>query len=101
MDDFGSLLKLVLLAGTALVLFMSLGSVREEEIPHVGEYYYLLLPATLGGMVMAASADLITLFVGLELLSITSYILVGMRKKNLQSNEGAFKYIIQGGFPPR
>ncbi|WNQ11567.1 NADH-quinone oxidoreductase subunit N [Paenibacillus aurantius] len=96
-DDFGSLLKLVLLTGTALVLFMSLGSVREEEIPHVGEYYYLLLPATLGGMVMAASADLITLFVGLELLSITSYILVGMRKKNLQSNEGAFKYIIQGG----
>lgn len=96
-DDFANLLKLVFLGGTALVIFMSLGSVREEEIPHVGEYYYLLLPATLGTMIMASSGDLITLFVGLELLSITSYILVGMRKANWRSNEGAFKYMVNGG----
>src|SRR5690606_18291504 len=61
-----------------------------------GEFYYLTLAALLGAMVMASSADLITLFVGLELLSISSYILVGTRKHNLQSNESAFKYLTNG-----
>ncbi|MCZ8523345.1 MULTISPECIES: NADH-quinone oxidoreductase subunit N [Paenibacillus] len=96
-DDFANILKLVLLTGAGLITFMSIGSVKEEQIPHLGEFYYLLLPATLGGMIMASSGELITLFVGLELLSITSYILVAMRKRNLQSNEGAFKYIVLGG----
>lgn len=96
-DDFGNLLKLLFLGGTGLIVFMSVGAVKEEEVPHVGELYYLLLPAVLGAMVMVSSGDLITLFVGLELLSISSYILVGMRKKNAQSNEGAFKYVVLGG----
>lgn len=96
-DDFANLMKLVLLTGTGLIVFMSLGSVKEEEIQHEGEFYYLFLPAVLGGMIMASSADLITLFVGLETLSITSYIMAGIRKKNQLSNEGAFKYLIQGG----
>ncbi|MDO3678854.1 NADH-quinone oxidoreductase subunit N [Paenibacillus ehimensis] len=96
-DDFAAILKLVLLAGAGLITLMSIGSVREDEIPHIGEFYYLLLPATLGGMIMASSGDLITIFVGLELLSITSYILVAMRKKDKRSNEGAFKYLVLGG----
>ncbi|UJF33266.1 NADH-quinone oxidoreductase subunit N [Paenibacillus hexagrammi] len=96
-DDFSNLFKLLFLAGTGVIVLMSLGSVKEEEIPHVGEYYYFLLPAVLGAMVMSSSGDLITLFVGLELLSITSYLLVAMKKKNHQSNEGAFKYIVMGG----
>jgi NADH-quinone oxidoreductase subunit N len=96
-DDFGNIMKLILLTGVGFVTFMSIGSVKEEEIPHVGEYYYMLLPATIGGMIMASSGDLITLFVGLELLSITSYILVAMRKKDTRSNEAAFKYIVLGG----
>lgn len=96
-DDFANIIKLVLLTGAGLITFMSIGSIREEETPHVGEYYYLLLPATLGGMIMASSGDLITLFVGLELLGITSYILVAMRKKRIQSSEGAFKYVVLGG----
>ncbi|NTZ20859.1 NADH-quinone oxidoreductase subunit N [Paenibacillus sp. JMULE4] len=95
-DDFANIIKLVLLTGAGLITFMSIGSVKEENIPHIGEFYYLLLPATLGGMIMASSGDLITLFVGLELLSITSYILVAMNKKNVQSNEGAFKYLVLG-----
>ncbi|WP_026326667.1 NADH-quinone oxidoreductase subunit N [Paenibacillus ginsengihumi] len=96
-DDFANILKLVLLTGAGLITFMSIGTIREEETPHVGEYYYLLLPATLGGMIMASSGDLITLFVGLELLGITSYILAAMRKKRIQSSEGAFKYVVLGG----
>lgn len=96
-DDFANLMKLVLLAGTGLIVFMSLGSVKKDEIQHEGEFYYLFLPAVLGGMIMASSADLITLFVGLETLSITSYIMVGIRKKNWLSNEGGFKYLVLGG----
>ncbi|MEX1028565.1 MAG: NADH-quinone oxidoreductase subunit N [Paenibacillaceae bacterium] len=95
-DDFGNLFKLLFLGGTGLIIFMSLGSLNSDEIPHKGELYYLLLPAVLGAMIMTSSGDLITLYVGLELLSITTYILVGMRKKNQQSNEAAFKYIVLG-----
>lgn len=80
-DDFANIIKLILLTGAGFVTFMSIGLIKEREIPHIGEFFYLLLPATLGGMIMASSGDLITLFVGLELLSITSYILVAMRKK--------------------
>lgn len=96
-DDFANLMKLVFLGSTALIVFMSLGSVREDDIQHEGELYYLFLPAALGGMIMASSADLITLFVGLETLSITSYILAGIKKKDRLSNEGAFKYVVLGG----
>ncbi|MFC5451422.1 NADH-quinone oxidoreductase subunit N [Paenibacillus aestuarii] len=96
-DDFSNLMKLFILTGTGFVVFMSLGFVKEDDIPHIGEYYYFLLPAALGGMIMSSSGDLITLYVGLELLSITSYLLVAMKKKSQQSNEGAFKYLVMGG----
>jgi len=95
-DDFSALLKLVFLTGTAFVVYMSFGYVRKDDILHVGEYYYFMLPAVLGAMIMASSADLITLYVGLELLSITSYIMVALRKKSQQSNEAAFKYLVMG-----
>lgn len=95
-DDFALLLKIVFLTGTALILLMSIGNIRDKEIPHRGEYYYLLLPAALGAMIMASSGDLITLYVGLELLSITSYILVGLKKNDRKSSEGAFKYAVLG-----
>ncbi|SHE11335.1 NADH-quinone oxidoreductase subunit N [Chlamydia abortus] len=96
-DHFGDLVKLVLLGSTALIVLMSIGGIKQKEIPHVGEYYYFYLPAVLGGMIMVSSGDLITLFVGLELLSITSYIMVAMKKKDSRSNEGAFKYVVLGG----
>ncbi|TXK75090.1 NADH-quinone oxidoreductase subunit N [Paenibacillus sp. N3.4] len=96
-DDFSNLLKLFILTGTGFVILMSLGFVKEKDIPHVGEYYYFYLPAALGAMIMSSSGDLITLYVGLELLSITSYLLVAMKKRDHQSNEGAFKYLVMGG----
>ncbi|GIP35564.1 NADH-quinone oxidoreductase subunit N [Paenibacillus sp. J2TS4] len=96
-DNFGNLIKLLLLGSTGLIVLMSVGWVKSKDIPHVGEYYYFYLPAVLGGMIMASSGDLITLFVGLELLSITSYIMVAMKKKDGKSNEGAFKYTVLGG----
>jgi NADH-quinone oxidoreductase subunit N len=96
-DDFGNAFKLLFLAGVAFALLISLSYLKQGEVAHQGEYYYLLLTGLLGAMVMASSADLITLFVGLELLSLSSYVLVGLRKKHLSSNEAAFKYVVSGG----
>lgn len=96
-DPFSFVFKALILSGTALVVLLSLAQQKGEVETGEGEYYYLLLTAALGGMMMASSADLITLFVGLELLSISSYILVGIRKKVSASNEAAWKYVVLGG----
>ncbi|CAH1193243.1 NAD(P)H-quinone oxidoreductase subunit 2, chloroplastic [Paenibacillus plantiphilus] len=96
-DGYSSMMKIIFLVAAALIVLISIGTVKEKEIPNKGEYYYLLLPAVVGAMVMVSSSDLITLYVGLELLSITTYILVGMRKYIVQSAEAAFKYVVTGG----
>jgi NADH-quinone oxidoreductase subunit N len=62
------------------------------------EYYVLLLCATMGMIVMAASNDLITVFLGLELMSLALYVLVGFRRGQLESNEAALKYFLLGAF---
>lgn len=96
-DPVAQSFKLVILGATALILLLSLSEPKREGIRARGEYYFLLLTAVLGASVMASSADLITLFVGLELLSISSYILAGIRKQCADSNEAAWKYIVLGG----
>ncbi len=95
-DSFGSLFKMIFLLGTLTVFLMSIGTVKKDGVKNEGEYYYLLLTAVMGAMVMASSADLITLYIGLELLSFSTYILVALRKKHLKSNESAFKFVITG-----
>jgi NADH-quinone oxidoreductase subunit N len=95
-DSFGSLFKMIFLLGTLTVFLMSIGTVKKDGVENEGEYYYLLLTAVLGAMVMASSADLITLYIGLELLSFSTYILVALRKKYHKSNESAFKFVITG-----
>lgn len=97
LDSFAKAFKLLMLAGAALVLILAISDKTKEGLEEYrGEFYYLFLMALLGAMIMASSGDIITMFVGLELLSITSYILAGMKKKNLQSNESAMKYVING-----
>lgn len=97
LDSFSKAFKLLLLIGAGLVLFLAVNYEPKEGIDYKGEFYYLFLAALLGAMMMASSGDLITLFTGLELLSISSYILAGMRKKYFRSNESAMKYVINGG----
>lgn len=98
LDSFAKGFKLLLLTGAALVMLMAVSYEPKEGLKEYrGEFYYLLLAGTLGTMFMASSGDLITLFVGLELLSLSSYVLAGLRKKNLKSNEAAMKYVINGG----
>ncbi|BCJ87737.1 NADH-quinone oxidoreductase subunit N [Effusibacillus dendaii] len=95
-DDYGNIFKLIVLMGTFFTLLMSVDYLKQVQIPR-GEYTYLLLFATVGAMVMASSLDLITLFVGLELLSIASYVMVGIRRNYGKSTEGAMKYLVIGG----
>jgi NADH-quinone oxidoreductase subunit N len=97
LDSFAKAFKTLLLAGAALVFFLAMSDTEKDPITDQGEYYYLFLTALLGGMFMASSSDLITLFVGLELLSLSSFVLVGIRKRNEASNEAAMKYVINGG----
>lgn len=98
LDSFAIAFKLILLVGAALVMLLAIDYHHNDGLEeYKGEFFYLFLAALLGAMMMASSGDLITLFVGLELLSIPSYILAGMRKRNLQSNESAMKYVINGG----
>ncbi|RAK20425.1 NADH dehydrogenase subunit N [Anoxybacillus vitaminiphilus] len=97
LDSFAKAFKFILLAGAACVILLSMDYQPAEGMPYRGEFYYLFLAALLGAMMMTSSGDLITMFVGLELLSISSYILVGLRKKYVPSNESAMKYVINGG----
>ncbi|SFA48934.1 NADH dehydrogenase subunit N [Parageobacillus thermantarcticus] len=97
LDAFGKAFKLLLLAGGALSLLLAFDYRPKEGLKHRGEFSYLMLCALLGAMIVTSSGDLITLFVGLELLSISSYILVGLRKTSVQANEAALKYVINGG----
>ncbi|WP_419882382.1 NADH-quinone oxidoreductase subunit NuoN [Peribacillus sp. B-H-3] len=97
LDSFSKAFKLLLLSGGAMVMLLAESYHPKEGMKEYrGEFYYLFLTGLLGAMMMASSGDLITLFTGLELLSVSTYILAGMRKKHLPSNEAAMKYIISG-----
>lgn len=93
MTPFVALFDLVFLAVALLVV---LGSPRYMGTRHQGEYYSLILLATTGMMVVAASRDLITLFIGLELSSLCSFALAGYFKNRLDSSEAAMKYFLIG-----
>lgn len=96
-DDFASVLKLIMLGAALLIILLGISTVRDQEVPDRGEFYTLLLPAVAGAMVMASAGNFISLYVGLELLSITTYVLVAMRKRMPQASEAGFKYIVIGG----
>ncbi|WNF37299.1 NADH-quinone oxidoreductase subunit N [Bacillaceae bacterium IKA-2] len=96
-DPFAMLFKVVILIGVALVIINSMSYMDKNEDMYQGELYSMLLFAALGAMLMVSSADLITLFIGLEILSISSYCLAGFRKFQAKSSESALKYVVLGG----
>jgi NADH-quinone oxidoreductase subunit N len=96
-DGYTYFFNILFLAGTALVILISIRFIEQEQI--IGpEYYSLILFATLGMMLMAGSTDLIILFLGLELLSISLYILACIKRTDLKGNEAALKYLLLGAF---
>lgn len=82
---------------SAMTILISTAWVEREDVP-IGEYHALLLFATFGMMLMASGNDLVVIFLGLETLSIATYVLAGLRKSDLRSNESAMKYFILGSF---
>jgi NADH-quinone oxidoreductase subunit N len=96
-DRFGLFFKVIFLISAALTVLMSVRYL-EVEGTRAGEYYFLILCATLGMMFMASGTDLITLFIGLETMAISFYILTGYIKPSRRSNEAAVKYFLLGAF---
>src|SRR5574341_384360 len=94
-DAFARAFHLVYLMVAALTILLSVGYLHREGMEH-SEYYALILFASLGMMIMAGSLDLITIFLGLETLSIPLYILAGFQRAADKSGESAIKYLLLG-----
>jgi NADH-quinone oxidoreductase subunit N len=96
-DAFAVFFDLLVLASGAMTVLMS-GRYLAIERVHAGEYYFLVLCATLGMLVMAGGIDLITIFVGLETMVVSFYLLAGFIRPNRRSNEASVKYVVLGTF---
>jgi NADH-quinone oxidoreductase subunit N len=96
-DNFSVFFKIILLIVAILTVLISIKYLEVEDI-NFGEYYALVLFAVLGMMIMTASTDLIVIYIGLELMAISSYILAGFIKKDPKSIEAALKYFLMGAF---
>ena len=96
-DGFAMFFKVVFLLAAAITVLMSSSYLKIEGVK-AGEYYFLILCATLGMMFMASGIDLITLFIGLETMAISFYVLAGFLKSSQRSNEAAVKYYLLGAF---
>ena len=97
LDSFTLYFSLLFLVSAFLTVMISYAYLDVEEEQHT-EYYALILFATSGMMFMAGAIDLVTIFVGLELMSISTYVLVGFLRSQRRSNEGSMKYFSAGCF---
>src|ERR1051325_1877686 len=96
-DGFALLFKAIFLVGAGLAIAISSRYLDIEGEQH-GEYYALVLFATVGMMFLACGYDLITLYISLELMALTFYVLVAFTKREKRSNEAAMKYFLLGAF---
>ena len=94
-DNLRLSFSFVFLIVSALTILVSTIWVEREDVP-AGEYHALLLFATFGMMFMASGNDMVIIFLGLETLSIATYVMAGLRKTDLKSNESSMKYFILG-----
>jgi NADH-quinone oxidoreductase subunit N len=96
-DGFALILKSIFLIGAAQAIAISTRYLDIEGEQH-GEYYALVLFATVGMMFLACGYDLISLYISLELMALTFYVLVAFTKRQKRSNEAAMKYFLLGAF---
>jgi len=96
-DPFFLFFAVLFLAATALVILLSV-KYLEIEREQEGEYYALLLFACIGMMFMASGIDLIVMFLGLETMALSFYVLTGFLRREKRSNEAALKYVLLGAF---
>ncbi|WP_434513309.1 NADH-quinone oxidoreductase subunit NuoN [Dechloromonas sp. ARDL1] len=95
-DLMSDLLKLFLYMTVLIVMWYSRGYVIDREAMNKGEYYVLALFATLGMMVMISANHFLTIYIGLELLSLSLYAMVAMNRESVVSTEAAMKYFVLG-----
>jgi len=96
-DGFAILFRIIFLISAALAIGISTRFLDIEGEQH-GEYYSLILFATVGMMFIACGHDLISLYISLELMALTFYVLVAFTKREKKSNEAAMKYFLLGAF---
>ncbi|HAK88681.1 MAG: NADH-quinone oxidoreductase subunit N, partial [Nitrospirae bacterium GWB2_47_37] len=96
-DMYSAYFKFIFMINLMLTILISLKYMQREKAEY-GEYYSLLLFATAGMMLMASAKDLIILYLGLELMALSTYILTGIKRHDIKSNEAAMKYFLLGGF---
>jgi len=96
-DPFFLFFATLFLAATALVILLSVQYLEIEQ-EQEGEYYALLLFACVGMMLMASGIDLIVMFLGLETMALSFYVLTGFLRRDKRSNEAALKYVLLGAF---
>ncbi|MEL6306938.1 MAG: NADH-quinone oxidoreductase subunit N [Chloroflexota bacterium] len=94
-DVLGQVFKVMVLFAGAVT---SLMAVRDSDVGQKGEFYLIITISTLGGTLLAASADMVMLFVALETVSIPLYILAGFSRKDQRSAESGLKYFLFGSF---
>ena len=97
LDPFGVLFKVIILAASILVVFISKYN-NEFKSFGTGEYYVLIAIMAFGMMLMVTAVDLILIYLAIETVSIMSFILAGYLKREKRSNESALKYVIYGAF---
>lgn len=96
-DNFSIFFKGIFLLTVGMTILISDQYFKREEC-NLGELYPLLLFAAVGMMLMASGTDLMTIFLGLEVLSVSLYVLAGLNRANLKSNEAGLKYFLLGAF---
>jgi len=97
LDNYATFFNVTFLVAAGLTILMSDDYLQREGYP-IGEYYTLILFSTVGAMFMASGIDLMTIFLGLEILSISLYVLAGLFRGQLKSNEAGMKYFLLGAF---
>jgi len=94
-DYLSQIFKVMLLLAGSITCLMA---VSDEGVGDKGEFYLIVIIATLGGVMMSSAADLIMVFVALETLSIPLYMLASFRRGDLKSSEAGLKYFLYGSF---
>ena len=97
LDSYAIFFNFLILTGAALTILASVTYLEELQAHH-GEFYVLLLCSVAGMMTMACATDLITIFLGLEIMSIPMYVLAGFTRRRMKSNEASLKYFLLGAF---
>jgi NADH-quinone oxidoreductase subunit N len=96
-DEFTQFFRATFIVLAIFAILVAPSYLGRKRVP-AGEYYATLLFSTVGAMTIALSTDLITLFVGLELMTIPVYVLAGIQRRDRFSNEAALKYFLLGAF---